>query len=331
MGGSSWSDNFYTDRAAAKRSTGTPTFAYDAKVKAGPVSAQKVHERLDPKGVTRESRDSDAHPESLAIAVMFDVTGSMRDVPIVLQKKLPQLMGLLLRKGYVEHPQILMGAIGDTRSDKGSLQVGQFESGVEMDEDLDRMWLEGGGGGSGEESYQNAFYFFARHTAIDCFEKRGKRGYLFIIGDEQFYPTVSRNEVASLMGDTLQADISTASIVSELREKWNVFFVIPQGASHSSSASLKDAWTSLLGPENVIVLSDTAAVSESIALAIGLCEGSVDLAGGAAHIKDAGASASIVSSVTSALDPLARKNALARTATGDLPARVGANPSNVRL
>ena len=53
---------------------------------------------LDPHGVAkRESSDSREHPQSLAIAVLFDVTGSMGHVPRVLQSKLPQLLGLLLR------------------------------------------------------------------------------------------------------------------------------------------------------------------------------------------------------------------------------------------
>jgi len=66
-----------------------------------------VHPSLDPHRVAvRESRDSGEHPRSLAIAVLFDVTGSMRDVPRRLQDKLPQLLGLLLRKGYADDPQI---------------------------------------------------------------------------------------------------------------------------------------------------------------------------------------------------------------------------------
>lgn len=44
------------------------------------------------------------------------------------------------------------------------------------------------------ESYELAMYFMARHTSIDCYEKRGKRGYLFMIGDELAYPKVKRHE-----------------------------------------------------------------------------------------------------------------------------------------
>ncbi|HAO33838.1 MAG TPA: hypothetical protein DCQ84_12920, partial [Candidatus Competibacteraceae bacterium] len=50
---------------------------------------------------------------------------------------------------------------------------------------LRRLWLEKGGGGNACESYTLPWYFAATHTAIDCFEKRGKKGYLFTVGDEE--------------------------------------------------------------------------------------------------------------------------------------------------
>jgi hypothetical protein len=77
MGGSSYSDDAYTSRATHRAATGTPTFAHHAAVASGAVP-KKVHATLDPKGVVRESRDSDAHPESLAIAIALDITGSMK-------------------------------------------------------------------------------------------------------------------------------------------------------------------------------------------------------------------------------------------------------------
>src|SRR5262249_13577058 len=160
------------------------------------------------------SRDSVAHSESDAVAVLFDVTGSMGVVPRILQKNLCQLMGLLARKSYLAHPQILIGGIGDATCDKAPLQIGQFESGLEIDDDLAKLWLEGGGGGQQTESYELAMYFLARKTALDCFEKRGRRGYLFVIGDEMPYPFLKQREVRAVIGDRLQADIRVETLVS---------------------------------------------------------------------------------------------------------------------
>src|SRR5262249_7648314 len=178
---------------------------------------------------------------------LFDVTGSMRDVPRVLQKNLPRLMGLLIDKGYLQHPQILIGAVGDAASDEAPLQVGQFESGIEIEEDLGRLYLEGGGGPGLSESYELAMYFMARHTSLDCFEKRGKRGYLFLIGDEMPYPCVKRREIKEAIGDTSQADIPVAELVAELRRTWDVYFVIPKMTNHWDNAAIRRRWVGLLG------------------------------------------------------------------------------------
>src|SRR5262245_1884995 len=126
MGSTHWSDEHYRDRARVRAVAGKDAFEYDDAIRHGQAERQ-VHAKMNPKGVrVRESRDSDAHPHSHAVAVLFDVTGSMQTVPRVLQENLPRLMGLLIRKGYLEHPHILVGAIGDAVSDIAPLQVGQF-------------------------------------------------------------------------------------------------------------------------------------------------------------------------------------------------------------
>ena len=160
MGSGRWSTDVYSAAANYRAASGTSAFAYSDS------GARKAHPALDPSGVAeRESRDSDEHPQSTPIAVLFDVTGSMGAVPRVLQTKLPQLLGLLTRKGYATDPHIMFGAIGDATCDRVPLQVGQFESDNRMDDDLARIVLEGGGGGQQHESYELAMYFMARHTA----------------------------------------------------------------------------------------------------------------------------------------------------------------------
>jgi hypothetical protein len=272
----------------------------------------------------RESRDSDEHPESLAIAVLFDVTGSMGGVPRTLQSKLPGLLGLLTRKGYVEHPQILFGAVGDATCDRAPLQIGQFESDNRMDDDLGRILLEGGGGGQLTESYELAMYFMARHTAMDCLDKRGRRGYLFMIGDELAYPKVKAREVGEVIGDRLPEDIAVASIVAELKRRFEVYFIIPEGAYHSADDRLSDFWRTHLG-QNVIRLDDLDAVCETIALTVGLAEDAIDLDEGLSDLRDVGSDAG--ASVSRAL---ARLNAR-RGAVTVSPAPTGLDPADTEV
>src|SRR5882757_7308604 len=153
MGSGYWSTNVYDAAERYRAAAGTGAFAYSDHVTSSPRADWRAHQSLDPHGLTlRESRDSDEHPNSLAISVLFDVTGSMGGVPRVLQTKLPDLFGLLLRKGYTEHPQILFGAVGDATCDRVPLQLGQFESDNRMDDHLGNILLEGGGGGQMTES-----------------------------------------------------------------------------------------------------------------------------------------------------------------------------------
>jgi len=288
MGGTYWSNEDYRQRAAHLRRLGRGAFEYHDALSRLPQSQRQVHEKMDPYGVKwRESRDSDSHPKSRAVAVLFDVTGSMGRVPRLLQQNLCQLMNLLLDKSYLAHPQILIGGIGDATCDRGPLQVGQFESGIEIDEDLAKLWLEGGGGGQMTESYELAMYFMARKTAMDCLEKRRQRGYLFIIGDEMPYRYVRRNEVASLLGDRLEADIPVEQVIHELEAKYDTYFILPNLTSYYDDPKILHCWIELLG-EKVIRLGDPQGISDLIAAVIGIAEGAVDISGVVANLREAG-------------------------------------------
>jgi len=283
MGSGRWSSDVY--ETAERLRGGKSAFAYSDS------GARTVHPDLDPFDVgRRESRDSDEHPRSLAIAVLFDVTGSMGGVPRALQKKLPRLLGLLKDSGYVADPQIMFGAIGDATCDRAPLQVGQFESDNRMDGDLERILLEGGGGGQKTESYELAMYFMARHTSADCFEKRGKRGYLFMIGDEMPYPQVKPREVNAWIGDELPQPVAIRNLVAQLTRRWDTYYILPEGAAYAGDGQVLGTWRGLLG-QNVIELSDLDAVCETIALTVGLGEEAIDLDEGLADLQDVGSTA----------------------------------------
>lgn len=301
MGGTNWSNDHYQQRAQVRASTGKSAFDYDQQVRSAPPSAQKIHDKLNPKGVTiRESRDSAAHPESRAVSVLFDITGSMGEVPKTLQANLPKLMGLLIRKGYLEHPAIMVGGIGDAYTDRAVLQVGQFESGIEIEDDLGKLWLEGNGGGQVHESYGLAMYFLARHTSLDCWEKRQQKGYCFIIGDEMPYDTITRGEVERLVGDKLEADLKIADVLSELQQTFEVYFVLPRMTSYFDHQEVNQTWKGLLN-EHFLKLDDPKAICELIASTIGLREGIVGIDGLESDLVSEGSTPAAATSVSRAL------------------------------
>jgi hypothetical protein len=223
------------------------------------------HPLMNPLGLKmREARDSADHPDSLGIVFALDVTGSMGDIPQILAtRELPTFMTLLTACG-VPDPQLLFMAIGDARSDNAPLQVGQFESTAElMDQWLTSSYLEGGGGGSGEESYELAFYMAAQHTDLDCWVKRKKKGYLFVTGDELPYPAVSRHQVGALVGDTLDQDVPIQEVIAAAAETYHVFFLIPD---LKRRRNCERRWRQLLG-DHVICMeaaADACAVAASI-------------------------------------------------------------------
>ncbi len=325
MGGTIWSDTDYTARSATKKASHGTAFAYDADIKTGK-AATAAHATLDPKGLgMRESRDSDAHPTSNAIAVWLDETGSMSAVIQEIYDSLPQLMGIITRKNYIVDPQIMFSAVGDANSDRVPLQVGQFESGAEMEGDLGNFYLEGNGGGQmpPQESYELAAYVTARHTSIDCLEKRGKLGYCFIIGDEMPYAKVRAAHVRKLIGGGLEADIPTVDIFEELKAKYNVFFILPTNATGGRGRGLtKDqllgTWRQLLGPEHVLELEDASGAAQLIAAQIGMCEGTTDLDGAMTDLVEAGTSEALVKVVRSAVSKAYAGGTVAKVEAGAL-------------
>lgn len=307
MGSGRWSVSSFASAAAARAATGRDTFDYS--VRAHESGDLRPHATLDPRGVEiRESRDSEEHPTSNAIVIGLDVTGSMGAVVRGIHRDLPRLHELLLGHKYIDDPQICFAAVGDATCDRVPLQLGQFESDNRMDQQLENMVLEGGGGGQKTESYELLLYFAGQRTAIDCWEKRKKKGYLFIIGDEMAYPRVKQREVNGLFGGGLERDLPIADALARASEKYHVYFVIPGGASYGGDEQVYGFWTSLLGPQGVIKLADPSDTSEAIALAIGIREGVVTPTQGLEHIRRRGVVGTVVARISKAFAALMGKD-----------------------
>ncbi len=187
---------------------------------------------------TRECCDSPEHPNTTPIIVVMDGTLSRGDDAKVIFSKVPMFFGQLKMRSYVPDPEICWVVVGDATCDKAPLQVAQFESDNKLDEWLAKMWLEGGGGGTGQESYQLAAYYIAKKMLLDAVKKRGKKALVFFLVDEGFYPKVSREEVERIIGDRLPADLDSAEIFAELQKSCLVFVIYPKKSWQERKADI---------------------------------------------------------------------------------------------
>lgn len=306
MGGTLWSDASYSARSSARAASSTPTFAYSDAVYKGKVK-KATHDTMEPSGLAskpRECRDSKAHPNSNPIFVGLDVTGSMRTVPAQMQSNLRELMGYLLRKGYIEDPAICIAAIGDAEErDRAPFQVGQFESGIEIENDLTNIFIEGGGGGNRHESYDLALYYLARLVKTDAWEKRGEKGYAFIICDEMLPERCLASVANRIFGVDEKQDIPIKTLINEVLEKWELFCIVPN-TTDNYRTRYQDSWVNVIG-QRVIFLEDPKLIVETIAAAIGTIE---DTAGNLdKDLKEvSGLSISSVSTVKNAISAISK-------------------------
>ena len=231
---------------------------------------------LDPRGlVLRESRDSDLNPASNAIICALDVTGSMGMIADALARHgLGTLVEEILRRKPVSDPHVMCMGVGDSYCDQAPLQVTQFEADIRIAQQLQELWLEKGGGGNAFESYNLPWYFAAMHTAIDCFEKRGRKGYLFTVGDEEPPPSLLRDHVRRVTGDDVERNLAARDLLAMAGRMYHVFHVVVEEGSHAQVAlpQVMDRWTALLG-QRVLRLADHTKLAEVIVSAIEVNEG----------------------------------------------------------
>ena len=307
MGGGSWSTHDWDDfksSATVDKKTGR------AKTKEEIFVRNSINPNFDPAKIkVRESVDSPDNPESTPVIVALDVTGSMGVIPDALVKDgLGTMATEIIERKPVSDPHIMFMAVGDAAYDEAPLQATQFEADIRIAEQLKELYLEGGGGGNRNESYHLPWYFAARKTQIDSFDKRGQKGYLFTMGDEGVPPTLSRQHVKEVFGDDLEADISTEDLLRMVEERYEVFhLIIQEGSNYRADPSyVKACWKGLLG-ERAIPVADYRRVPEIIVSTLQV------MAGIPKHEVEAswdGSTALVVRNAISALVPTGRGGAV---------------------
>ncbi len=228
------------------------------------------HADMEPKGLKfREAFDNAANPNSTPIIIGLDVTGSMGDIPeYMIKEGLGVLFTSILDRNPVTNPQILLAGIGDVDCDRAPVQIGQFEADNGITQWLEKMYLEGGGGGNGKESYEMMYYFAAYHTKCDASIKRNQKGFIFTIGDDNPNSIIDRKHVEKVFGYKPEADIPFIDLMTKVRQSWIPYHIIPTRTSNlfggsSAYGQMKKNWSQYLG-ENVVELDDYTKLSELI-------------------------------------------------------------------
>jgi len=222
---------------------------------------RSIDNGMNPKGVQfREARDSEANPETTPIVIGLDVTGSMGYIPEYMVKDgLGRMVNEILERRPVTDPTVLITGVGDAMMrDRAPLQVGQFESDLVIANWLEALYLEGGGGGNGIESYDLAYYFAAFHTRTDNFEVRNRPGVIITIGDEGPNPVTRREHVAEIIGGSIETDVRFSDLIQTVRQMYIPYHIIIAEGGHASSYGaqrLKNDWGAFLG-QNALVLSN---------------------------------------------------------------------------
>ena len=262
--------------------TNTDWDAYDkqnvrGKSQAQVFKSQRMQDACDPSQITwRESRDSDDHPESTPIILATDVTGSMGAIVHTLMKEgLNTLIEAIYDRQPVKDPHVMVMALGDSYCDRAPLQVTQFEADIRVAKQVSDLWIERGGGGNGGESYALAHLFAAQKTSTDAFEKRGKKGYLFTIGDEPIHQIIKAGHAAAL-GLGLEKDMTAQEAIALASQTWEVYHIALVREGYCTSVHGREetlnSWQKTL-PERVVQLEDLSALAETVVSLIQVREG----------------------------------------------------------
>ena len=222
----------------------------------------------------REARDSNENPNSRGIIFACDLTGSM-DIFLMdlIQNEVPRLIRNTFESVQYD-PQICFMGFGDVAArDDAPLQVTQFETDIRILQQLQNIYVERGGGGNRYESYILPWYFAANHISMDCFEKRGKKGFLFTFGDEEPTPKLTKDEIKTVFGENSSLDqtlITSEEMLEIVSEKFYCYHIMLH--AHNYDYNVVKEWKNLLG-SHVCDLSNHHYLPELIATILKMYEG----------------------------------------------------------
>ncbi|MBI5077739.1 hypothetical protein HZB94_05180 [Candidatus Falkowbacteria bacterium] len=254
------------------------------------------------------------------VVLAFDVTGSMGNLPKIIWDKMPMIAGQIAERNYLTDPMFSVAAIGDFDGDSGPIQISNFVRPQELDAWLKKIWLEKGGGGSYQESYEVTAYAY---TLADL--PNAEEPFCIITGDEGFRETefLGAGFLKNVFGNEHQKMNATA-VFQQLLEKFkgNVFLVHRRYQSSEDSEIVRQ-WQSALGEHRVVLLPEDLAVADIILGIFALMTGSRTLEEYATDMRNREQTEERIREVTKSLEvilPLVPDKKKAAAAPASAPA-----------
>lgn len=264
MGNSNWDPASY----------GSYSRSVSTKTREEIFTSRKLPEELDPaKFVIRESFDSPANPESTPIILSVDDTGSMGHLAeLIIKTGLGTIMENIIAKKPVTDPHVCMSIFGDAYCDSAPFQATQFEADIALVKQIEKFYIESGGGGNNGESYMLPWFFAVNKTNCDAIRKHGRKGYIFTAGDENCLPLVTGDQIKRIFGITCEfKELKSSDLLAICQRDWEVFHLItPTDATRQQDAI--NNWKKLLC-ERAIVVEDWKRLPEIIVSLMQVNEG----------------------------------------------------------
>lgn len=255
MGGDYYDRDVYTDTTGVGYSN---TAAVSIK-------QSNLHPKMDPRRFDEEELVcSKENP----IIFALDVTGSMGDWSKIIFDKMPMFYGQIMQKNYLKDPSISICGIGDYTSDEAPLQISNFAEGAEIDNLLKHLYLEGGGGGGYQESYELAAYFYNKYAKLIGQELP----FIFITGDEGFRDSIKTKYISKFLGLFEKEDINSNVVWHEIKLKYNIF-LIKKPYDSPNEGIVRQMWEKVLGEERVLDIQNAKACIDIILGAIAITSG----------------------------------------------------------
>ena len=258
---------------------------------------KKMHPLFDPKRYLENKLISYS---SNPIVFALDVTGSMGEWTKVIYDKLPMFYGQIMMNNYLKHPSLSFCAVGDAVTDTAPLQISEFANGVQLDEILCNIFLEGKGGGNKHESYELAAYFYDNK----CVLENADIPFFFLTCDEMYYDEVTQNNFKKVFGHDIENKenkLISKPYWEKLLKKFNFFILRKSFKEKILEPTIQKQWEKMIGKERVLKISNPKAVIDVILGAISLTSGARDLTGYLKDLKTRGQSVERILEVKNSL------------------------------